>query len=260
MANLKEKIKALEAEVEESDKENKSIDLLADKIDRLTDTIVDSNEEMMATFVEGTKRIVKKDGIDVSPSLNNLSKSITEGLEAVKSGVSEVERSVKEIKMPSGVDFRATGSMLKLPIKELTRAVQNKEELPRNADDPISVRLSDGENFYKALDTIMQTVTGGGGTSYAFDTQGGGPTKGATVQVSVDGKPRDVIAVINPDGSRLPGGMHLNEFDYMSTEFPDTVTEIYTFKSGGSIGTTTNTVRIEYTDSTKESVSTVTKT
>lgn len=49
------------------------------------------------------------------------------------------------------------------------------------------------------------------------------------------------------------------EFDYIVATYPDTVTEVYTYKIGGSGGTTVATVTVVYTDDTKEFVSTVTK-
>lgn len=55
--------------------------------------------------------------------------------------------------------------------------------------------------------------------------------------------------------------LNLKPFDYVSMALSvgDT-TETYTFKTGGSGGTTTNTVVIVYTDSTRAVISTVTKT
>ncbi len=49
-------------------------------------------------------------------------------------------------------------------------------------------------------------------------------------------------------------------WDYMSVAYTDADTETYTFKSGGSGGTTVATVVINYTDSTKEFISDVTRT
>lgn len=49
------------------------------------------------------------------------------------------------------------------------------------------------------------------------------------------------------------------KYDYVSVAYPDTVTEVYTFKYGGSGGTTSATITIVYTDATKEFLSTVTK-
>lgn len=47
--------------------------------------------------------------------------------------------------------------------------------------------------------------------------------------------------------------------DYISAAYPDDTTEVYTFKTGGSSGTTVATITIVYTDNTKENLSTVTK-
>jgi hypothetical protein len=55
-------------------------------------------------------------------------------------------------------------------------------------------------------------------------------------------------------------GLVPSAYDYISVAYPDTVTEVYTFKTGGSGGTTVATITIVYTDATKELLSTVTKT
>ena len=54
-------------------------------------------------------------------------------------------------------------------------------------------------------------------------------------------------------------GLSLPTYDYVSVAYPNATTEIYTFKTGGSGGTTVATVTVVYTDSTKEDLSTVTK-
>lgn len=194
---------------EELAKEMGSLDEVVTSLKDLKTALVDSNEELIATFVEGTKRIIKKPEKDQTQALKTLESNTINAIDRLISGVAElkkvssnIETGVKSLKMPSNVDFRATGTMLKLPIKELTRAIHDLDlGLPRNAKDPIAVRLSDGEKFYKALDQVVQMVSGGGGTSYAFDTQAGSPTKAATVKVTIDGKERDVIAVVNPDST-----------------------------------------------------------
>lgn len=55
-------------------------------------------------------------------------------------------------------------------------------------------------------------------------------------------------------------GFNLPEYDYVSMALSaaDT-TETYTFKTGGSSGTTVATVTVVYTDSTREVLSSVTK-
>jgi len=48
-------------------------------------------------------------------------------------------------------------------------------------------------------------------------------------------------------------------YDYIEASYPDAVTEIYIFKTGGSGGTTVSTLTLVYTDSTKENFSSLTK-
>ncbi len=54
-------------------------------------------------------------------------------------------------------------------------------------------------------------------------------------------------------------GLSLNQYDYVSRGLVS-ATETWTFKSGGSGGTTVNTIVIVYTDTTLTYISTVTKT
>lgn len=75
-----------------------------------------------------------------------------------------------------------------------------------------------------------------------------------------------------PDG-RMPTKNHMSKVvdaiqtgliipahDYVSVAYPNATTEVFTYKVGGSGGTTVATVTLTYTDSTKESLSTVEKT
>lgn len=48
--------------------------------------------------------------------------------------------------------------------------------------------------------------------------------------------------------------------DYIAATYPTTSTEVYTFKSGGSGGTTLATVTVTYTDATKAVLSSVERT
>lgn len=49
------------------------------------------------------------------------------------------------------------------------------------------------------------------------------------------------------------------DYDYVAATYPDATTEIYTFKAGGSDGTTVATITVVYTDASKANLSTVTK-
>jgi hypothetical protein len=55
-------------------------------------------------------------------------------------------------------------------------------------------------------------------------------------------------------------GISLPQFDYVAMVISPATTETYTFKTGGSGGTTVATIVIVYTDSTRADISTVTKT
>lgn len=48
-------------------------------------------------------------------------------------------------------------------------------------------------------------------------------------------------------------------YDFISAAYPNSTTEVYTFKNGGAGGTTTAVVTVVYTDSTKDNISTVSK-
>lgn len=63
----------------------------------------------------------------------------------------------------------------------------------------------------------------------------------------------------NSAGTILSNGLDLPSYDYISVAYPVNTTEVYTFKVGGSGGSTVATVTIVYTDSTKENISSVTK-
>lgn len=58
---------------------------------------------------------------------------------------------------------------------------------------------------------------------------------------------------------KIPG-LSIPIHDYISVAYPAGDTEVYTFKTGGSGGTTVATLTVVYTDATKADLSSVTKT
>jgi len=54
-------------------------------------------------------------------------------------------------------------------------------------------------------------------------------------------------------------GFNIPVHDYLGVEYPNGTTETYTYKTGGSGGTTVGTITVVYTDSTKANISSVTK-
>ena len=63
-------------------------------------------------------------------------------------------------------------------------------------------------------------------------------------------------ALLNTSTGTLIGEL----YDYIGVAYPIDTTEVYTFKQGGSGGTTVATITIVYTDNTKAKLLTVTKT
>lgn len=63
------------------------------------------------------------------------------------------------------------------------------------------------------------------------------------------------VAVI-PEGNFTPS----QEFDAIVATYPSSTVEVYTYKSGGTGGTTVMTITVTYTTSSKEFIDTVVKT
>ena len=56
------------------------------------------------------------------------------------------------------------------------------------------------------------------------------------------------------------GTLVVSLYDYVKATYPIDTTEVYTFKTGGSGGTTVATITIVYVDNTKAKIDTVTRT
>lgn len=54
-------------------------------------------------------------------------------------------------------------------------------------------------------------------------------------------------------------GLNLPDYDYIGATYPTASQEVYTYKTGGVSGTTVGTITINYTDSTKNVLSSVVK-
>jgi len=62
---------------------------------------------------------------------------------------------------------------------------------------------------------------------------------------------------------RMPlggAGLVTSAYDYVGVTYPNSTTETYTFKTGGSGGTTVATVTVVYTSASKANISSVTRT
>lgn len=88
---------------------------------------------------------------------------------------------------------------------------------------------------------MSTTVTNSSATS--------NPDYDVKVTTTVDGQ----VQHVNVDS--IASGFVIPEYDYFSVAYPLTTQEVYTFKTGGSGGTTVATITLNYTDATKEFLS-----
>jgi hypothetical protein len=162
---------------------------ISEDIQKLTQTIIDQNEEMMAMNVEGTRRnlqptkqlisslkeifqILQKTGLAQGVTSRQLQDELTSVVRAIRSqptlSFDKVERILTQIKQSL-----------------------NENTYPRSAKDPIAVRLSDGEKFIEAFSKSAEKIV--------LQTGGGG---GRTPSIQLSGG-SEAVPVTNPDGSTI---------------------------------------------------------
>lgn len=77
--------------------------------------------------------------------------------------------------------------------------------------------------------------------------------------VVIKGNPSTGALVVEGD-INISNTLITDPFDYIGATYPDTSTEVYTYKLGGSGGTTVGVITVVYSDAvTKEIISSVTK-
>jgi len=194
MANITDVLKEIENEVSELKDFRKSLDNLADVFE-------DQIQDLIATYVEGTKRTLKKDNKEIPAELKRLRMAFESGMSSLKKAVNEVERSVKSKDIPLAESPR----LLKGPIKKLETTIKAlKFEFPTDPKNPIAVRLSNGEEFVEALNAAtgqMVKVLGGGTSGQIFEKSDGAEIRPTTA--TSGGK--EYVAVVNPDGTTIGG-------------------------------------------------------
>lgn len=83
---------------------------------------------------------------------------------------------------------------------------------------------------------------------------------GKDIQVYHNGNPVGPINRFPVDASVSSGLLSGISFDAVVVSYPSSTQEVYVFKTGGVSGTTVSTVTVDYTDSTKNNLSSVVKT
>lgn len=209
------------------------------KVDSLKESVVDQNEELLATYIEGTRRSLK-----ATESLKDTMKSVATALttSAAKTNATMSHTASNLQAIERAVKSQRPASMLRTEtiLSSILKSVQGIK-FPTDAKNPVAVRLSNGEEFVEAFSKAAERVL--------FTSAGGGRTPSLEVTGGTE-----VVPTVDL------GSLVIDKYDYVSVAYPTATSEVYTFRTGGSAGTRTATVTLNYTDATKESLSTATRT
>lgn len=134
------------------------------------------SERLLRQLLELNKR-------DFDKTIN----SILASQASSSASVIQLLRAFQEVKLPKIEDFsQKVTQPLQEELKSLAKSLSGF--LPTDAENPISVRLSNGKDFYEALTQFFGSTGGGSST----------PTVPSTVTPAIRGVP-----VVNPDGTNI---------------------------------------------------------
>jgi len=136
---------------------------------------------------------------------------------------------------------------------------------PNERETIAAVDSITGDSFYvegtASTGAINVNVAGSAGTLDSNLTEIDGTAVAVNTGNANNGTQRVVLASDQPAIQTLEQtGLVPFEYDYLAAAYPDADTEVYTYYQGGSGGTLIATVTVNYTDSTKEFITNVTRT
>lgn len=199
--------------------------------------------------------------LDLTESVNSKDTVVNIPLDQLSTQLVKVEQAIKaigqfkEIKIP---DFPTELNLSETQINELLLAIQSIPPFPIKDLEKLMNSLADKlkqkeievpefdydflrdkfEKLIKAVKNVSITVSGGGG---------------------IDDVSRQNLTNISNNTSSI-AGLSIPKHDYIAATYPNTSTEVYTYKLGGSSGTTVGVVTVVYSDAvTKAIISSVTK-
>lgn len=163
-----------------------TVNKMSESLDNLSNTMVDQTEEQMATYVEGTKRVIKSTDNNSqavnknTSSIDTLSRQVMIQTQDLKQSMGAVERAIKANKV--SVDT----SKMETSLSVIEKAVKGFK-FPTKASEAIPVRMSDGKKFIKGMQSAVQKGTetamgyyvgGSGGSKAAYVNSNGGTSAG----------------------------------------------------------------------------------
>lgn len=248
-------------------------------------------EALIAAYVKGTKEVKSaiseiqavKENKDVSKLLKSIDKSIgsypkVEVIQEQKQTIKALQDVVKAVeKKELAVDLitidlsrvekclEAIEQLIKIPLDDGRVAVKLSEKDLERLTKNLSVwqgastnRVANiaGQEVNPATeDTLSLLLAQLQAINTNTDTL---EIKAENVNLNTD-QLESKLDTLHTDVIKIPG-LSIPIHDYVSASYPNATTETYTYKTGGSGGTTVATVTVVYTDSTKSSLSSVTKT
>ncbi len=176
--------------------------------------------------------------IDRHLDLSDHFKSLESALEAikpkdtVKATIVDFANLIDAVKANKPIETKVDFTELQKAVVDVRQAIENNSE-PESKDasnyTPVRRVIKAGNRFIFD-DNMTSSGAGGGGTS-----------------------------ISSLDVNNFPGLINF-EYDYVSLALTDSDTETYTFKTGGAGGTTVATIVVNYTDSTKDTITDATRT
>ena len=232
--------------------------ILLDTKEAISELVKAFNELKEATTqVKGEVEITnQRESVDLS-NIDDLLAGLTAQADTITKAIEKnahkplekvkISNPVKEITILNPVSDISLKDLpaLKKQFSELKEAIKDaqaivnvtKEDVkfPNTAKDYVSVRLTNGKQFYEAISKALAS----------FNTNG----------LATNEKLDQVISAVNSSGSvgLVPG----TDFDYIDGQQTSATVDTYVYKLGGASGTTVQTTVLTYTDSTKNNIDSV---
>lgn len=238
LSSIKKSIDGLEFPEHEKEVEISNFDVLRLHI-----------KKEMTVLAEKLEKIVGSIKVEAStPELKDLKKAI-DGLKEEFSKIDfKPDINIPEIKLPDinvpqpivNVEAPIVNSPdVVIDVASILQALVPLKHISDRADKPISVRMSDGQRFIKAIKELKEST----------DQLG-------VVYAGSSGVSQDEVRTVMNERS----GITLPKFDYLSRVLTSATKETYTYKTGGASGSTVATVVVDYEDATLVTITAVTKT